>query len=109
MKRGFLPRFQIKNFQQGEISNRRGGGEGEGPMGMVWILPAIGDRRRAVATASGDVDGEWRQGRRRATELLERRLVSLLFFPDFDQFSSSSSRSWFRRKSVLRLVLGSSL
>ena len=28
-----------------------------------------------------------------------------VFFPDFDRFSSSSSRSWFRRKSVLRFAL----
>ena len=47
-------------------------------MGMVWFSPAIGERRRSVETASGGVDGEWRRGQQRATELLERRLGSLL-------------------------------
>ena len=47
-------------------------------MGLAWISPAIDERRRSVATASGDGNGEWRRGRRPATELLERRLGSLL-------------------------------
>ena len=56
-----------------------------------------GQWRRRVATTSGDCDGG--------------RQLSFwsggwgVFFPDFDRFSSSSSRSWLRRKSVLRFAL----
>ena len=51
----------------------------------------------ATSTASGDGDGGgrlsfWSGGWG-------------VFFPDFDRFSSSSSRSWFRRKSALRFAL----
>ena len=92
-KEDLLPRFQNQNFQQGG-----GGGGGRGAEGFgLWISPAIGDRRRSMAKASGNGDGG-------------RRLSFWsggwgVFFPDFDRFSSSSSRSWFRRKSVLRFAL----
>ena len=62
---------------------------------------------RRAATVSGDDDGGRRlsfwsevgdRGAGTATEVQEK-------IPDFDRFSSSSSRSWFRRKSVLRFAL----
>ena len=60
-----------------------------------------------MATVSGDDDGGRRlsfwsevgdRGPGTATEVQEK-------IPVFDRFSSSSSRSWFRRKSVLRFAL----
>ena len=62
---------------------------------------------RRAATVSGDDDGGRRlsfwsevgdRGPGTATEVQEK-------IPDFDRFSSSSSRSWFRRKYVLRFAL----
>ena len=85
MKKRISSSFPDQNFQQGRGGGGRGGGADGYGLDLTCNRRAAtvsGDgewrRRVATSTASGDVDGEWRRGRRRATELLERRLGSLL-------------------------------